>query len=169
MGELLLVITIVTLVVLAIRRGSPVVLDNPVIIHRLGQYHITLAPQLNRAQTFIEQIAKPYMLMHPPQADLPTQYYEVRDPTVFARGESAYLLAITLRDGILYFQAINPRPLIYDADSHYKTLREFSGTVMKQHPPSKPADEQWAEKLRESTGKVAEQLNITVEALQADR
>ena len=50
MGESLLLITIVALVVLAIRRGKPVVLDNPVIIHRRGQYHITLAPQLNRAQ-----------------------------------------------------------------------------------------------------------------------
>lgn len=168
MGELLILITIVTLVVLAIRRGSPVVQDNPVIIHRHGRYHITLAPQLNRAQTFIEQIAGQFARSHPPQGDLPTQYYEVRDPTVFARGESAYLLAITLRGGILYFQAINPQPLIYDADSHYKTLREFSGAALKQHPPSTPADEQWAEKLRESTGKVAGQLNITVEALHAD-
>jgi len=168
MGELLLLITIVTLVVLAIRRGKRVVLDNPVIIHRRGQYHITLAPQLNRAQTFIEQIARQFMLLHPPQGDLPTQYYEVRDPMVFARGESAYLLATSLRDGILYFQAINPQPLIYDADSHYKTLREFFVSAMMQHPRSTPADEQWAEKLRESTGKVAGQLNITVEALLAD-
>ncbi|MCR4303035.1 MAG: hypothetical protein NUV63_02250 [Gallionella sp.] len=169
MGELLLVITIVTLVVLAIRRGKPVVLDNPVIIHRHGQYHITLAPQLNRAQTFIEQIARQFMLLHPSQGDLPTQYYEVRDPMVFARGGSAYLLAASLRDGILYFQAINPQPLIYDADSHYKTLSEFSGAVLKQHPPSTPADQQWAEKLRDSIGTIAGQLNITVEALQSDR
>lgn len=167
MGELLLVITIVTLVVLAIRRGGHVVLDNPVIIHRHGQYHITLAPQLNRAQTFIEQIAMQFMLLHPPQGDLSTQYYEVRDPMVFGRGESAYLLAITLRDGVLYFQAINPQPLIYDADSHYKTLREFSGAVLRQHPLSLPADEQWAEKLRDSIGTIAGQLNINVKEMQA--
>src|SRR4030067_2187277 len=65
MGELLLLITIVTRVVLAIRRGSPVAVDNPVIIHRRGQYHITLAPQLNRAQTFTEQIAGQFARLHP--------------------------------------------------------------------------------------------------------
>ena len=83
-------------------------------------------------------------------------------------GASAYLLAASLRDRILYFRAINPQPLIYDTDSHYKTLREFSGAALKQHPPSTPADEQWAEKLRDLTGKIAEQMNITVEALQSD-
>lgn len=168
MAEALLAITILTLVVLTIRRGKPVVLDNSVIIFRPGQYHIVLAPQLNRAQTFIEQIAKRFVQLNSPQGDLPGQYYEIRDPVVFANGESAYLLAITLRDGMLYVQAINPQPLIYDADSHYKTLREFSETVLKQHPLSKPADEQWAEKLRDSIDTIAGQLQITVKALQAN-
>lgn len=167
MGELLLTITIVTLIVLTIRRGRPVVLDNPVIIQRPGQYHITLAPQLNRAQTFIEHIAKKFIQAHPQQGDLPSQYFEVRDPTVFANGESAYLLAVSLRDGMLYFQAINPQPLIYDADSDYKTLSEFSEAVLKHHPLTNPVDEQWAEKLRRSVGTVADQLNISVQPLQA--
>ena len=60
MGESLLLLTIITLIVITIRRARPVILENPVIIQRPGQYHITLAPQLNRAQTFIEQIAKHY-------------------------------------------------------------------------------------------------------------
>jgi hypothetical protein len=108
MGESLLLITIITLVVLTIRRARPVVLENPVIIQRPGQYHITLAPQLNRAQIFIEQIAGQFSKTHSPQGDISSQYFEVRDPKVFARGESCYLLAATLRDGLLYFQAINP-------------------------------------------------------------
>ena len=66
MGESLLLITLITLVVLTIRRARPVILENPVIIQRHGQYHITLAPQLNRAQTFIEQIAKQFTQLHPP-------------------------------------------------------------------------------------------------------
>jgi hypothetical protein len=166
MGESLLLITIISLVVLTILRARPVVLDNPVTIERPGQYHMMLAPQLNRAQTFIEQIAKKFITSHPPEGDLPSQYYEIRDPAVFAKGESAYLLAVTLRNGMLYFQAVNPQPLSGEAGSPLKTLRETSEKVLLQHPGSRPADEQWAEKLQDSVNTVAGQLNITVETLQ---
>ena len=67
MGESLLLLTIITLIVITIRRARPVILENPVIIQRPGQYHITLAPQLNRAQTFVEQIAKQFIQSHPPE------------------------------------------------------------------------------------------------------
>ena len=167
MGETLLVLTLVTLVILTIRRARPVILDNPVIIQRPGQYHITLAPQLNRAQLFIEQVAQHFTQLHLPQRDLPSQYFEVRDPSVFSKGENCYLLAIALREGIFYFQAINPQPLIHDADSHYKTLREFSETVLKQHPISETADESGAEKLRVSVDTIAGQLKIAVKVLHA--
>ena len=206
MGESLLLITLITLVVLTIRRARPVILENPVIIQRPGQYHITLAPQLNRAQTFIEQIAKQFTQLHPPnghgsnatpdnetrharfplpnplpqageganeslrevfvKGDLPTQYFEVRDPKVFSQGESSYLLAIALRGGVLYFQAVNPKPLLRDADSHYKTLREFSESVLQHHPLSEPADELGAEKLRAAVDTIAGQLKIAVKVLQ---
>jgi hypothetical protein len=166
MGESLLLITLITLVVLTIRRARPVILENPVIIQRPGQYHITLAPQLNRAQTFIEQIAKQFTQLHPPESDLSTQYFEVRDPKVFSQGESSYLLAIALRGGVLYFQAVNPKPLLRDADSHYKTLREFSESVLQHHPLSEPMDELGAEKLRAAVDTIAGQLKISVKVLQ---
>jgi hypothetical protein len=108
MGESLLLLTIITLIVITIRRARPVILENPVNIHRPGQYHITLAPQLNRVQTFVEQIARQFIELHHPKGDLPTQYFEVRDPKVFSKGQSSYLLAISLRGGELYFQAANP-------------------------------------------------------------
>jgi hypothetical protein len=165
MGESLLLITIITLVVLTIRRARPVVLENPVIIQRSGQYHITLAPQLNRAQAFIEQIAAQFARSHPPSGDLPAQYFEVCDPKVFAQGQSFYLLAIALRGGMLYFQAVNPKPLLHDADSHYKTVREFSESVLQHHQLSDPADELWAEKLRLAVDTIAGQLKIAVKML----
>lgn len=168
MGESLLLITIITLIVLTIRRARPVVLKSSVTIQRPGQYHIILAPQLNRAQTFIEQIAKQFLLSHPPKGDLPSQYYEIRDPAVFAKGESVYLLVVTLRDGMLYFQAVNPQPLLHDADSQLNALREFSETVLRQHSHSEPADEQLAEKLRDSVETIAVQLKIAVKALHAN-
>jgi len=145
MGESLLLITIVTLVILTIRRAKPVVLESPVTIQRPGKYQIMLAPQLNRAQTFIEQIAQQFLLMHPPGGDLPTQYYEIRDPAVFAKGESTYLLAVTYRDGMLYFQAINPQSSDNDAASQLKKLNEFADIELKKIPPSTPADKPWSE------------------------
>lgn len=169
MGESLLLITIISLVVLTIRRARPVILESPVIIQRPGQYQITLAPQLNRAQTFIEQIAKQFTQLHQSGGDLPTQYFEVRDPKVFSKGESSYLLAIALRSGVLYFQAVNPKPLQRDTSSHYNTLREFSETAMQHHPLSEPADEREAEKLSGSVETVAGQLKIAVKVLQTSR
>ena len=115
--ELFLLILLVTIILWSIRSGKSVVLDEPIIIHRPGQYHITLAPQLKRAQTFIEQIAKQFALSPAPPGDLPSLYFEVRDPQVFAEGQTCYLLAVAWRGGMLYFQAINPQPLRADADT----------------------------------------------------
>jgi hypothetical protein len=109
MGESLLLITLITLIVQTIRRARPVVLENPVIIQRPVQYHITPAPQLNCAQTFIELIAKQFTQLHPPERDLHTQYFKVRHCKAFSQDESSYLLAITSRGGVLYFQAVNPK------------------------------------------------------------
>src|SRR4030067_2305694 len=121
MVELFLLTLLIILIVLSIRRGKPVVLDNPLIIQRPGQYHITLAPQLDRAQTFIEQIAARFPLPNPPpqagdganeslrevfvKGALPSRFFEVRDPGVLAREGSSYLLAAAYRGGLLYFHA----------------------------------------------------------------
>ncbi len=181
MVELFLLTLLVTLIVLSIRRGKPVRLDNPIIIQRPGRYHITLAPQLDRAQTFIEQIAARFPLPNPlPQAgeeaneslreffvkgELPSQFFEVRDPGVPAREGGSYLLAATYRGGLLYFQAIEPQPVLRDADSHLKQIREFSGAVLALHPLEHPAGVDEAEKLRNAVETAAQQMNITVEML----
>jgi len=165
MGESLLLLTIITLIVITIRRARPVILENPVIIQRPGQYHITLAPQLNRAQNFIEQIAKQYIQSQSPERDLPTQYFEVRDPKVFSKGQSSYLLAIAMRGGILYFQAVNPKPRQHDADSNFKTLHDYSESVLQHHPFSGPADEHGAGKLHTIVDTNAAQLMIAVNVL----
>ena len=63
---------------------------------------------------------------------------------------------------MLYFQAVNPKPLLRDADSHYKTLRDFSESVLQHHPLSEPADELGAEKLRAAVDTIATQMKIVV-------
>lgn len=165
MGESLLLLTIVTLVILTIRRGKPVILDNPVTIERAGQYHITLAPQLNRAQNFIEQIVKQCAPSITQQSEITTQYFEVADPKVFAQGKKSYLLAITVRGGVLYFQAINPQSLHHDADSHLKTVREFSEAVMARHPLIGLSDEHAVKVLNDATESIANQLQIAVKII----
>lgn len=142
-------------------------LDNPIIIQRPGQYHITLAPQLNRAQTFIEQIAKQFSELSPGQGEFSTQYFEVHDSNVIAQGESFYLLAISLRGGVLYFQAINPQPLLYDADSHLKTVRKFSEAVLALHPLIGTSDGQGVINLGNAVEAAASQLQIGVKIMQA--
>jgi len=165
MAESLLLITLFTIVILAIRRGKPVILDNPVNIERPGQYHITLAPQLNQAQKFVESIAKQFKEVGHSAGDLPTQYFEVRDPLVLPKNFDCYLLAVALRDGMLYIQAINPQPITRDADSHYQTVREFSDKVLAFHPVTQGVDEKQAVMLGDAVASAAAPLSIVVKRL----
>jgi hypothetical protein len=166
MGELLLLTTIVTLVVLTIRRGKPIILSNPLIIHRPSKYHITLAPQLNRAQSFIEAIVK--KLTANVLADTTVQCFAIHDEKIAAPGEKMYLLAITSRGGMLYFQAINPQPLLRDTDSHYKTMSEFARNVLVQHPCVSASDPVSEAELQDAVLSVALEMKIPTEALHAN-
>jgi len=163
--ELFLLVLIIILVVLAIRSGKSPVLENPLIIHIPERYHITLAPQLDLAQIFIEQIAGLYAQSVQPHGDLHSMYFEVHDPGLHAQGEKFYLLAAAYRGRLLYFQAINPQPLLRDSDSHLKQIREFSEAVLALHPLKQPADPGEAEKLRSTVELAARRLNISVRKL----
>lgn len=166
MGETLLTLTIITLVVLAIRRSKPVVLDNPVIMHRPGKYHITLAPQLNRAQGFIEDIAKLINATTEAMQDSATQYFCVHDEKVHDSGEKFYLLAVAMRGGMVYFQAIKPHHL-KDGDSDLKTISEFSTSVMFHHPLTSEADAVSARALLDAVQMVAQNRHVKVVELLA--
>jgi len=157
MFEAFFLAALVILVVLAIRPGKTAVFDNPVVIHRPGQYHATLAPQLDRAQNFIEHIARQFTESGLHAGDIATQYFEVH-----AGGQ--YLLAVGFRSGMLYFQAI--MPLSSGADSHYKTLHQFSGQVMVHLPLTTPLGEQDAVILRAAVESAARQLQISCLRLQ---
>ena len=163
--ELFVLMILVTLVVLSIRGGKRVAQDKPIIIQQPGRYHITLAPQLEPAQTFIEQVAARFAQSHPPQGEIPTRFFEVRDRNVLPRDGSFYLLAATYRGGLLYFQAIIPQPLLRDADSHLKQVREFSEAVLALRPPEHPAGGDEAGELRSAVETAARQMQITVRML----
>lgn len=132
MIETLTIITLSVLFLIFFRPGKTPPLDNPLVIERPGQYHMTLAPQLNLAQPFIEDIAKQLDATEGTRPDSTTQFFEVRDKQVTAHGRDFYLLAITLRNGMLYFQAGRPQP--EDQYGHYKTISEFTASVLDRFP-----------------------------------
>lgn len=135
MIEITLATIIITIiVVLTLRNTKRAVLENPVILNRTGQYHATLAPKLNIAQTFIEAIAKQMPGPRDASQNSSTQCFEVRDPQAAAIGHELYLLAITMHNGMLYFQAIVPHPLISDQDSHFNMLMESAHGALAHIP-----------------------------------
>jgi hypothetical protein len=145
MYEGILLVALVTLVVLAIRPGK----TNPVVIHKPGLYHATLAPQLVRVQNLIEQIVGRFSASG--LGDVATQYFDVRDDA------GQYLLAVGLRGGIVYFQAILPSA----SDEDGQALREFSGQVMVDVPLAVSPGRQGMAYLRAVVETAATALQIT--------
>jgi hypothetical protein len=128
-------ITLVTLCILYLvffRPGKTEPLKNPLVIERGGQYHMTLAPQLNLAQPFVEDAAKQIMESGDVQSNSLSCYFEVSDKQVTAHGENCYLLAVTRRNGMLYFQAAAPKGK--EHDEHVATISVFANKVLERFP-----------------------------------
>ncbi len=167
MIELIILVILITLVVLAIRSGKSVVLENLLIIERAGQYHTTLAPQLNLALPFIEAIAKQLDTPREANQNSATQCFEVRDRQVTAHRHDLYLLAITLRNGKLYFQAITSHSLVRDQDTPLKTLMEFANAVLARLPATGKSDTALDERIVAAADTAARQLGIGIKQLRS--
>ncbi|MEO6423196.1 MAG: hypothetical protein ABIR84_11105 [Candidatus Nitrotoga sp.] len=163
MIEITLATIIITIIiVLTIRNTKRAVLENPVILNRTGQYHATLAPKLNNAQAFIEAIAM-QMPARDESQNSSTQCFEVRDPEIAKIGHELYLLAITMRHGILYFQAIIPRPLINDQDSHFNMLMESAHATLARDQATGGVHDTVVDKyIIDATGSAARKLGIDI-------
>ncbi len=155
------ILTIVTLVVLALLRpGKTPPLDNPLIIERPGQYHMTLAPQLNLAQPLIEDIARRLAPTCDPAQNSRTLCFEIRDKDVTAHGHDHYQLAITQRNGMLYFQAIASQAG-YPKDRAQSTL-EFADKVLENIPLAVEPDASLNERIVSATRDAAQKRGIDV-------
>ncbi|MFY9261505.1 MAG: hypothetical protein WAO71_13470 [Gallionella sp.] len=160
----LTVLTILTiLVVLTLRHVKPPVLEHPLVIQRVGQYHITLAPQLNGAQTLMEHIAKQFATYQPVSGECDTQFFSVHDPQLFEDKDKFYLLAVSLRGRLLYFQVIAPPALLRDKDSHLDAIRTFATAILVEQPVN--ANNDAAAIVTQSIIAAAQNLNITVQSL----
>ncbi|MCX7193127.1 MAG: hypothetical protein NTY60_05825 [Proteobacteria bacterium] len=132
MIETATLITLCMLYLIFFRPGKTQPLQNPLVIERPGQYHLTLAPQLNLAQTFIEGIIGRIVASGDVPQNTGTQFFEVRDKQVTAHGHDFYLLAVTRREGMLYVQAA--RPVSKESDSQLRTISEFAHKVLIRFP-----------------------------------
>ena len=132
MIETATIITLCMLYLIFFRPGKTPPLENPLVIERAGQFHATLAPRLNLAQAYIEEIAKQLGASGATTHSSATQFFAVQDKQVTAHGYDYYLLAVTLCNGMLYFQAASPSSK--DDSSQLQVIREFSDTVLSRFP-----------------------------------
>lgn len=162
MIETLIIITLLVMFLMFFRPGKMPPLDNTLVIERPGQYHMTLAPHLNLAQPFIEAVAK--------QTDTPsdatqysaTQYFEVRDKQVTTHGHDFYLLAVTLRNGTMYFQVANP---LDGNQNSRKTIFDSASTVLARLPAIGGHNTTLDERIVAATQKVAQLRRIHIKHL----
>ena len=145
--ETLTLITISILLLIYFRPGKTPKLDNPLVINRTGRYQATLASQLNLAQPFIEAIAEQLGSMSDTKQISATHIFEVYDKQVIARSQKFYLLSISQREGMLYFDASSPQhhtrnehsPLAVDADERIVAVVQEAakrrGIIVRQIAP----------------------------------
>ena len=166
MIELALLAIIVTVVVILIKPGRTPPLDSPLVIEREGQFHATLAPQLKLAQPLIEAIAHQLLEQRFPEGDSETLCFEISDVDVVTHGHKRYLLGLTRRNGILYFQAISPRPLAPDTDrdTPYKILQDYAALVLVNIPATSIKPEV-SDLLAKGVLSVAKSRGVTIERL----
>lgn len=162
-------LTILTFVVISILRpGKTPPLSNPLVIERPGQYHMTLAPQLNLAQPFIETIANQLVADHAAPSESSTLCFEVQDKEVAAHGHDRYLLAITRRNGMLYFQAIAPHSLIDDKASPYASIKDFAEKVLVNIPAQATPHDMTDQHICVAVQSIAQLRKIIVKVMSAD-
>jgi hypothetical protein len=136
MIETLTLITLCMLYLVFFRPGKTPPLKNSLVIDRPGKYHVTLAPHLNLAQPLVESIAQLLLESTERSGDSNTLFFEVRDKQATAHGHQAYLLAITQRDGIMFFQAAAPA----GKSAPLQTISTMSHDVLARFPLSSEPD-----------------------------
>ncbi len=160
MIETLTLITLSVIALILFRPGKTPPLENPLTINRVGQFHAVLAPKINLAQPLLETIS------HRVNEDLrknntATLYFKVEDKEVKSHGQDFYLLAATLRDGVLYFQAAAPSANQGDVE----TIRAFSEAELSKHPEADPPRPEARTTLAEAIAAAAAQRGAALTPL----
>ncbi len=130
MLETITIITLTLILLTILRPGKTPPLENPLTINRVGQFHAVLAPKINLAQPLLEAVSSRLSEQDRKVGNTQPIYFKVQDREVNAHGNDHYLLAATLRDGMLFFQATAPKKDQDDLD----TIRVFSEAELARHP-----------------------------------
>lgn len=158
MIETLTLITLSILFLVFFRPGKTPPLSKTLVIDRPGKYHVTLAPHLNLAQPLVEAIAQHLLEAAARSGDSDTLFFEVRDKDAAAHGHETYLLAITQRDGILFFQATAP-----DGNSDpLQTISAFSHNVLARFPQSDEPDISADQEIVGTAQQIAKQRRVEI-------
>lgn len=161
MLETITIITLTLLLLAILRPGKTPPLENPLTINRIGQFHAVLAPKINLAQPLLEGVSSRLSEQDRRSGNTRPLYFRVQDQEVNAHGDDFYLLATTLRDGMLYFQATAPKQ---DQDN-LDTIRAFSDAELARHPDTQPHAEAAVEALAVAIQAAASQRGAVVTAL----
>jgi hypothetical protein len=162
MIETLTLITLSIIALIIFRPGKTPPLENPLVINRVGQFHAVLAPKINLAQPLLEHISRHVNEELRSSGNTRPLYFKVEDKEVQAHGQDHYVLAATLRDGVLYFQATAPGKGQNDLDA----IRTFSGDELDRHPETGLQNEQTAAALATAIQAAANQRGAGLTALQ---
>ena len=162
MLETLTIITLCTLGLIFFRPGKTEPLKSPLVINRIGQFNAVLAPMLNLAQPLLENVSRQLGEQERQSGNTASLYFKVSDKEVKSHGKNYYLLAATLRDGVLYFQATAPNENNSDLD----TIRSFSDAEMSRHPEAAAEHSEAAESaLTSAIQTAAKERNSTLTPL----
>ena len=163
MIETITIITLSVLFLIFFRPGKTPPLDNPLVIERPGNYHMTLAPQLNLAQPFIEAIAKQIGISRYASEYSSMQCFEVSDKSVTSHGQKSFLLTITLLNGMLYFHAASPRSGELTSDN--PEIRKFNKSVIERIHVTGGHSSQLDDLIVNATLEVAQKRNVQAKQL----
>lgn len=164
MIETITLITICMIYLIFFRPGKTPPLENPLVIERAGKYHITLAPKLNLAQPFIEEIARQVNAVGIATGSSTTLCFTVRDKQVTAHGYDLYLLAATQRNGMLYFQTASPSS--NDPAGQVSVIREFADKVLARFPDEGEHDTAADEALVAAAQQAAQLRGVEIKRLE---
>jgi len=164
MIETLTVITLCVLFLVFFRPGKTPPLDNPLVIERPGKYKMTLAPKLNLAQPFIKAISGQMdKLSLSAQHGNTVQCFAVNDKQVAANKNNVYLLAIVLREGMLYFLAEPPKS--DDTGNYLETIKTSAKDLLADIPENDEGDKMLGENIVNAVQQVSRERGIAVDLL----
>ncbi len=164
MIETLTLITLAVLFLVFFRPGKTPPLENQLVIERPGQYKITLAPKLNLAQPFIEAIIDRLLKLNvSTQHGSAMQFFAVNDRQVATANGDVYLLAIIVREGMIYF--VGAQPEAGDPANYLATIKTNAKDLLTGFPSADANSKELEEGLFSAIQEASRERGIVVDLL----